>query len=399
MDLQIDRAAHKDIKALINLYFQVYGPDYPIRIGQDPVIMKYAIDHPEEYLWLVMREKQKKIVASTIFQLDRKTKIGRVIGVVVAHKYRGKHIAGQLIQYGTSKLLGPNEDINALYTTTRTISIASQLMFLNKGYLPLGIFPNAHKIKHYETLTFMGAFRDGVLEKRKFVPNIPDKLKPILKISNQVLGKKIKYPAPQKSNMNPHSYYLDDYSNDQFEFIFAPEFVKKRFNKTFHQTRDDYFFPFDTPNLLVTTTQTDLELYTYFGPKDHYCALIACTGRINEYGSRLERLIFEMKGQGIAYIEALVRLDWEETIEYFLKHRFLPSALYPALKEKDGCFNDFILLSRTMQPIDFNGMEIDSSFKPYVDQYIDQWINMHVSTLAVFDHNHKRENNNQISCR
>jgi len=385
MDIVIDQARKTDVRKLMNLYFQVYGRDYPIKIGNDARAMRLAIETPCEYLWLVGRDRDKydKIVASTVFQLDRKTKIGRVIGVVVLPKYRGKSIAHKLISHGSNQLLQEQVDINALYTTTRTLSISGQLMFLNNDYVPLGIFPNAHKIKNYETLTLMGKFREGVLSKRKYIPVISEKLKPILKISNQFLGKKGDPQFEERASIHKNYRFKKGASEENFEFIFAPEFVKSRFCKLFQDERDDYFFPFDAPNLLISAVKSDLELYAYFGAKDHYCALIACNKSILQYGHHLEKLIFQMKDYGIAYIEALLRLDWDVSIEYLLRHRFLPSALYPALKEKDGHFYDFILLSRTMQPIDFQGMEIDSAFKPYIDQYINQWISMHVSSLSV----------------
>jgi hypothetical protein len=45
---------------------------------------------------------------------------------------------------------------------------------------------------------------------------------------------------------------------------------------------------------------------------------------------------------------------------------------------------DYIIMSRSMEPLDFRGMAIDSSFKPFVDQYVDLWKKMYLDTLEIF---------------
>ena len=50
-----------------------------------------------------------------------------------------------------------------------------------------------------------------------------------------------------------------------------------------------------------------------------------------------------------------------------------------------GEFRDLVLMSRSMEPLNFRGMQIEKSFKPYIDQYIDLWKQMHLDVLGVFD--------------
>jgi hypothetical protein len=38
-----------------------------------------------------------------------------------------------------------------------------------------------------------------------------------------------------------------------------------------------------------------------------------------------------------------------------------------------------------MAPLDFKGMEIDRSFKPFVDQYVELWKEMHLNVIKVFE--------------
>lgn len=57
----------------------------------------------------------------------------------------------------------------------------------------------------------------------------------------------------------------------------------------------------------------------------------------------------------------------------------------PALLEAGGRMSDFVVMSRSMEPLNFQGMTIDQSLKPYVDQYVDLWKKMHLDSLEIFD--------------
>ncbi len=65
--------------------------------------------------------------------------------------------------------------------------------------------------------------------------------------------------------------------------------------------------------------------------------------------------------------------------------QFLPSAIYPAMYEIDHKVSDFVVMSRTLEPLNFRGMRIEGGFKPYVDLYVKQWKDMYLETLEVFD--------------
>ncbi|MBF0299525.1 MAG: GNAT family N-acetyltransferase [Oligoflexia bacterium] len=377
---------------LLNLYFVVYGSDYPISIGYDVKVMEYALTHKDEYYWLVAVNEKGTVVGSAVFQLHTKYGVGKVIAVAVLPECRGQHISTKLITEGTKIIFEQkNNGIHALYTTTRTQSVASQLMFLSNGYYPLGIFPNAHKIQNFETLTFMGAFRSDVFDKREYVSVASDKLKPILKLSNKMFGKKTNLQE-KKSRLISEQVDIKNFSKDEkFEFIFAPNFVQKLYQESSEIESESIIWPFEIPNLLIVASKIDLKLFAYFSPKDHYCVLIGCNKKLEYYGPHLKQLIFQMKDQGISYVEILIRLDCDGTIEYLLQNRFLPSALCSAFLEENGKFYDYIFLSRTMEPLDFSSMQIDSAFKPFIDQYINLWIDLHVSSVKVLDHQKKKD--------
>jgi hypothetical protein len=55
------------------------------------------------------------------------------------------------------------------------------------------------------------------------------------------------------------------------------------------------------------------------------------------------------------------------------------------MMSRDGVPMDFVVMSRTVEPLNFRGITIDSSFKPYMDQYVELWKKMHLDTLEVFN--------------
>ena len=55
------------------------------------------------------------------------------------------------------------------------------------------------------------------------------------------------------------------------------------------------------------------------------------------------------------------------------------------LENEHGRTHDFVVLSRTMEMLNFQGMEVDRAFKPFIDQYVALWKEMHFETLEVFN--------------
>ena len=381
--LVLGKALLADVEELLNLYFSIYGPSYPVALGTDSYVMSQTITSPD-CLWLVMRDTaNNKIVGSVVFEKEPINKIGKIVALVVRPEYRNRHISRTLIQRGTDEFLnGPNA-VNSLYTTTRTNSVSVQLLFLKEGFLPLGIFPNAHKLREYESLVFFAKFRPGVLESRSHVPVVPDKLAPLLTTFHEYAQK---HGIPSSLPDFSPTRKLPPVSGEEltFEVIDAPHYIQRRFDREVTDAYDR-FYPFHTPNLLITSTNGEVEIYAYFSKKDHYCAIIYPNVPFHRLRGRINGLLELLRGIGVSYIETLLSLNHTESLETLQDAQFLPSALYPAMHESHGQHHDFVLMSRSMEPLNFRGMEIAAEFKPYVDQYVNLWKQMHLDTLEVFN--------------
>jgi GNAT superfamily N-acetyltransferase len=379
--LSIESPQLQDIEELLGLYSLIYGRNYPLAYGNDPEEMAYAIESPD-YQWLIMRDENNgPIVGSVVFELDRANKLGKCSALVVHPEYQGAGIASQLVSYG-DQLIAPDGILNSIYTTTRTRSVGPQLVFLREGYTPLGIFPNAHKLRWRETTTLMAKFKPGVLERRIQIDHLPNKLIPLYEVVHEKLSLGVRIPSTAPPSVKPFKKQPYD-ELSEFESIYAPQYVLRRFEREIDV--EGQFYPFHTPNMLLAEISGKIEIFTYLNKADGYCTLIACSHPMYEIEDFIPALLEELHSMGVSFVEVLIPTDRYQSIDTLLRSQFLPSGLYPAMREIDGHTHDYVVLTRTMEPLNFRGMSIDQTFKPYIDQYVSLWKKMNLDTLEVFN--------------
>lgn len=382
MTLIIERANVGDVEELMKLYFLIYQNNYPLAICSDRDVMTMTLVDSNTYWYVTRDSKTHAIVGSAVFETDPLYCIGKLTGVVVHPGYRKREIASQMIARGTSELLLPLGPIRSIYTTTRTISRSPQIMCLKNGFLPLGIFPNAHKIQEYETLTLMAKYGNGVLESKPPFPPVPERIAPMLAIFQNSIHKN--QPIEIVKDDDKGAAFRKNQEQLSFEFIRAPHYVLRRFNV--HYT-DPYerFFPFHKPNILMASTNGEVEIFGYINESDGHLAIVALNQAIYELGGRIRPLLHQLRSIGVSYIEVLIGMQFAESLSALTEAQFLPSAVYPAMYEVDGKVADFVVMSRTLEPLNFRGMHIEGGFKPYVDLYVKLWKDMYLETLEVFD--------------
>jgi len=380
ISLSIESPTLADRDELLQLYFLIYGKNYPLLYGSDPQAMAEMISS-DEHKWLIVRDHDNGlIVGSIVFEMDLVNKVGKAAALVVHPEYRKAGIASKLVSCG-DRLIAEDGCLNSIYTTTRTRSVGPQLVFLREHYLPLGIFPNAHKLKYRETTTLCAKFKRGVLGRRAPTAKIPEALVPLYEAVREQFPQ---IEIPPVADL-PEKYVTNTADRGTtFECIFAPHFVLRRF-KEFTNDSAARFYPFHLPNLLLTDTNGELEIFAYLNQSDGYCTLIACNRPAYTFEQSLPDILEEIKNLGGAYVEVLIEVDRHESLATLLRARFLPSAFYPAMREADGVTYDYVVMTRSTEPLDFRGMSIDQAFKPYVDQYVAVWKEMHLDALEVFD--------------
>jgi GNAT superfamily N-acetyltransferase len=377
-ELVVTTASLRDVDELLSLYFLIYGNTYPIALGTDREVMSSAIGGGND-LWLIAKDTlYNRIAGSAVIQMDRQEGIGKLEAVVSHPEYRKRGVAKTLIKSATERALSGEAALNSVYTTTRTVSLGPQLMCLDAGYIPLGIFPNAHKLKLYETVTLMARYRTGILDRRIPVEGISKKIASLWHSMNGHIG------ASFVPEIVPAERFKAAGPAMEFEIIEAQQFVARKFHEH-RRTPRNSFYPFHAPNVLFVSTDGTVELFAHLSRKDRYCTLISLNVSFRSLRHKMDNLLELLKEHDAEYIETLLPLSDHTSIAAMLDDDFLPCAIYPAMRESDGTLHDYIIMSRTMVPLDLRGMQIAAPFKSYIDQYVELWKQMHIDTLEVFN--------------
>ena len=367
-----------DVDQIIRIYQMIYGKTYPISYGNDPEMLAEAVQSKDTHCIIIAKDLNKNLaIGALVLEKDLFNKIGSLVGLVVLPDYRNLKIAHRLVETQTHLHLVVQNELNSLYATTRTVNVGPQVVFHKNNFLPLGLLPNAHRLSRYETVTLFAKYRKGILENRKSISGISPKIIPLYQI--------VKNLVPQLDIPNANFLDLDDATVEEdwdYEVIQGEHYVKRKFLETYPDP-SDRFYPFHEPNILVADKKGRVEIFAYFSKRDGYCTIIKSSIPLFLLHGHLTSLYLQLHDIGVTYLEALINVKAKRSIEALLKGNFLPSAIYPAMRETQNNFEDYIVMSRTMEPLNFKGMAIISQFKPYIDQYVDLWKKVNLDSLEI----------------
>ncbi len=389
MNIELRTARPSDIDTLLQLYREIYGNTYPLEIGTHREKMHAAIVS-NSFLWIVAESQsaksdtepfQAQVVGSCVLEMDKHNGIGKIEALAVSPAFRKSGVAQSLVEACVTSALNEHTGfLDSIYATTRTLSVGPQLVLLHAGFLPLGIFPNAHRLKEAETLTLVARFRPGVLERRLLVQTYPPKLEALLRTCEQATGLSFAQAAASQFQEAPASAFQLD---TEFEIIFAERYVKAQFEKT-RNSRQESFYPFHTPNLLLTSPELGIEVFCLFQKSDGYCTIVSISKSLSDVSPYFREILKTLRKFGMLYSECLVSLANTEDLEVLLAHNFIPSALYPAMLETPEGMMDHVLLSRTLEPLHFRGLQVEKKFQGYIKQYIEAWQKQHLEGMVTY---------------
>ncbi|MFI9274436.1 GNAT family N-acetyltransferase [Kitasatospora sp. NPDC052896] len=372
------RAAAEDIDELLLLYRQVYGRDYALPLGTDPEVMGREIASPSS-TWLVARDDRGRLVGSILGTVDQVARVGKLQGLVIHPEARGGGLANLAVRQLSDAMLADSQETDSVYATARTNATAPQRTCLRAGFHALGIFPNLRKAAKHETMVLLARHRPGVLDKRIPVERVPQALGGLIEALRRTLGP---HQLPEISDEPlPLSGTARRGARSELEMIDAPSFVARRYARQLADPEDG-FYPFHTPNVLLSRVDGSAEVYAQLSPSDGYCTLIGASPGLAE--ADLEAITERLAAGGAGYIETLLPLDAYHELSRLLAAGFLPVAAYPAMRREEAGYRDYVVMARTLQPLDFRGLAIDAAFQPFTEQYIELWTNQHLNTYGIF---------------
>ncbi|WP_157537710.1 GNAT family N-acetyltransferase [Kitasatospora azatica] len=363
------------------LYRQVYGSSYALPIGTDPDVMAREIASPRT-TWLVAREPDSgRIIGSIIGSVDPQNRLGKLQGLAIHPDARGTGLAHQAVRRLSELLLTGEHAADSVYATARTNSTAPQRVCLSAGFRALGIFPNLRKAERHETMVLLAKHRAGVLEQRLPVDRVPAGLGDLVRALHEAVGLP-EQPLPAIDH-EPLPIRQTGAGGPGFEFVDAPQFVRRRMAEAVPDP-ELCFYPFHTPNVMLASADNRHEVYAQLSPADGYCALIGARPGLAALAEEFDSLIARLAECGASHIEALVPLDRYQDLRLLLAHGFLPAAAYPAMRRQGAGYRDYVVMARSLQPLDFRGLSIDAAFQPFTEQYIELWKQQYLNTHGVF---------------
>jgi ribosomal protein S18 acetylase RimI-like enzyme len=338
--IQFRQALPTDALRISLLYQEVYEGTYSDPLMRDLKLLKNALSS-DYYYWSVA-EARGEIVASVVYRIDRENRLAKVFGAVVLPFYRGHKITQNLMAFGHEHLKSRQTAIEVIYATTRTVSIEPQKLTQNLGYKRLGIFPNVHKTEEYETHALTAYFSASAFEQRYELFTLHPKLAPLYEIVRMECG----LPALPISTSKPGTWKKSETKTPlRLEVIHAPEFVKYRFSQLRKaKNTHDWFFPFQEPNLMLSSADQRVEVFAYL-EKDQHCVLIAIHDE-DEVGLAriLEATTKVLRKNAARYIEFIIRADEIGKIQVALETSYIPSAYFPAMQlSEEGIRYDFVV--------------------------------------------------------
>lgn len=370
-----DTADQSDVPQLLRLYRRVYGASYSLPLGTDPAAMSAEIASAGS-IWLVARHPADGVVASIIATVDPHDRLGKVQGMVVDPAHRGAGIARRILAALAGRVLAGGE-VDSLYATARTTTVAPQHTFLRNGFHPMGVFPNLRRSDRHETMVLLARYGDGVLDRRIPVDRVPSGLAGLIDATAAQVG----WPDPPELVPGPEQPSPPCTDPPTAELVDAPRFLLDRFQERITDPVRR-FYPFHTPNMMLV--DTDYELYVHLSRRDGYCALVAAAPRPMAVAEHLDQTIRQLTDLGAMYVETLVPLHAFAELSVLLTRGFIPAALYPAMRRDGDGFRDYVVMARTVQPLDFRGLAIDAAFRPFTEQYIQAWTQQYLNTHGVY---------------
>ena len=131
------------------------------------------------------------------------------------------------------------------------------------------------------------------------------------------------------------------------------------------------FYPFQTPNVLVTSPDRKIEVFAAVPPELRFAAIIGERLRVSAHPAKLYTKVAELLRQtGAAYIEIINDASDVLGIECILQAGFSPCGYFPALKSAGDVRRDFVVFARPLEPVDAVPPSMPSAFAGFLDEFL-----------------------------
>ena len=366
-NLIFSSAEAKDTAEIIGLYNSSYEGFYPDPVFTSYHLLKQEILRKNKKVY-VIRDKTDVIACASILY-NPENRIARAGSIVVSANFQGQSLSRRLLEFGIADIKENTNGISLLYLTSRTVHKSMQYIASKMGFKQLGIFPNAHKIHHYETHILSALYFQPDLQKRYVSFEQHPMVKPLFDIVKEECG----LPAMKESL---------DFKSKEFnskmpvlEFIHASEFVKSNYENAKENSEIDLgFFPFHQPTVMITSPKGAIQVYVSINQIDKHCVIIDV--KIDKEVSFTDlflKVSKMLRDQGVRYIEMIARANRLNIIDKIIKAKFIPCGYVPSFQLDGEIRYDYAVFSRSFEILELNDIELTGVSQLYLKEYVKSW--------------------------
>lgn len=367
MKFEYRKAILSDAPAIMQLHLSAYGGTYPDPTFSSLERVNQALKTNSKFIYVALISNT--VVGCLLFNYERTNLLAKAGGAVVSPEYRGHNITQKLLATGIKDIQENENGMDVLYITTRTVHKAAQVLTQNMGFKQLGIFPNVHKTKDYETHALAAMyFNESTCKRFTEFEQHPE----VLPLFN-IVRENIELPEMTEAQMWKHKPYAGDVP--VLEIIDAKEYVKARMEMLSTSSEIDLaFFPFHAPNILITSPKQSIEVFAYVNEIDKHCVITGCKiDREVSFTDLFLEVSNILRDKGIRYIEVIIRANRLNIIDKILKSKFIPCGYVPAFQLEEEKRYDYVVFSRSFEILDFAQIELTGENAKYLKNYIKLW--------------------------
>jgi len=365
--LVLREANSSDVLAIQDLYRLVYGGKYPVDYAINPACLEGQIRDRQRHLWLVAEEPiNTKIIGVVSFNYDSENRLGKAAGVAVAPGYRGRGIAGSLLQRGVKYLTEEHNLVDGIYATTRTVNEAPSRVVAEMGFHQMGLFPNAVQVEDFEHLNLDVFLTPTALKNRRKKPYLFTPFQDVYQIARSRLKLERAYLVTERAPLRLSRQKI------AFQVVGDEAEAQSRFHQLSMEKRvSNSFFPFHKPTHILATLDGGTEVFVWFGGVGKQAAIVGYrTDRVNVH-DLLDSVALSLQKLGAGYVEMLVDAYNYQIQQEAFTARFIPSAYFPAMKlHDDGLRDDYFVVSRTFNLLDFSSSILQGENLKFLRAYL-----------------------------
>jgi|GEM_PF-526826 len=380
--ITLREARLSDARAIIGLFETIYKGKYPLDYGTNPEILKAEISDPAHALWLVCEDAStRKVVGAMLLACDPANRMCKGAGGVVHPDYRHGGLAAIMLKRGVRYMTKEARVVDVIYGTSRTVSESPSRMMAEAGFHKMGIFPNAVRIEELEHLNLDVYLTGRALRLRRKTPTLYAPFASIYDIARRQLGLEKADIATSRSPLK--------LSREKLKLRYDADPVRAiaLFRRYKEQKRiSNSFFPFHSPNAVLSTEDGGTDVFVWNGGVGKQTMILGFRTDFAAIHDLLDSVALTIQQSGSSYVELLV-----DSYDYMIQReaytaKYIPSAYFPAMRlASDGQRDDYFVVSRTFQIIDFTSAYVAQENLPYLKSYMRSYNALYIEPLKRTD--------------